>query len=427
MRFHRVARSRVAAEGAFCEHLRMLRRMLGPRFDSVVVAAPTMAPAQFERDRGHLGEIDEDREGIRWVALHPFESSATSFWLRHSPRVLRRLWNEVRRAGVVHSSISHNLWRPFEFASLLFARLLGRKTVCVVDIDLRDEARMNFSTGRWSRKSLLLCRSIYDPLRDLQMRAASRSCSLVLLKGRKLCRDYGAGRANVKYFLDAAFSGEQVISQAELDSKLRVLEDDARPLELVYFGRLTPYKGVDRCLEAVARAKELTQRPLRLHLIGGGEQERELRDLAERLELGPAVEFHGPVPYGPRLFEALRSMDLALAAPLSEDTPRSALDAMARGIPILAFDTEYYRDFLDSGAVDVVAWPSVGELAERIAHYADDKRRLVPLARAAVEFARTNTQDAWLRSRVDWTLQLFDSRPADAERLDGVGKEVQHA
>jgi glycosyltransferase involved in cell wall biosynthesis len=415
VRFHRVTRSRVAAEGAFCEHLRMLRKMLAPTFASLTVAAPTMGEAQFLRDRTHLGHVDEERDGIRWVALHPADVGVGAFWLRHFAPGLRRLWGEVRRADLVHAGTSHNLWRPFEFASLLLAQMLGRKTICVVDIDLRDEARMNFLTGSWSRKSLLLCRYVYDPLRNLQLRFAARRCSLVLLKGRRLVRDYGAGRPHVKYFLDAAFSAEQVIPRPALEAKERALEDATRPLELVYFGRLTAYKGVDRCIQAVALAAKQTAQPLRLHVIGAGEQEQSLRRLVAQLGLESSVEFHAPLPFGPRLFEALHPMHLLLAAPLSEDTPRSALDALACGIPILAFDTEYYSDLHRSGAVELVPWPSVERLAERIAHFAQDKRRLIPLARAGVEFARANTQETWLRSRIDWTLALYEpqSRSAD--------------
>jgi glycosyltransferase involved in cell wall biosynthesis len=144
-----------------------------------------------------------------------------------------------------------------------------------------------------------------------------------------------------------------------------------------------------------------------LHIIGSGEEAEDLRALALRRGLADVVLFHAAVPFGPRLFEALYPMHLLLAAPLSEDTPRSALDAMAAGIPILAFSTGYYSDLEESGAVDLVPWPSVERLAERIAHYAARKRDLVPLARAGIEFARGNTQETWLRSRVDWTLELF--------------------
>jgi len=218
----------------------------------------------------------------------------------------------------------------------------------------------------------------------------------------------------VKYFLDAAFSAEHLISSRALAEKTRALADPARPLELVYFGRLTAYKGVDRCIEAVARASRLSGAPMRLAIIGAGEDAERLKRLCAQLGVESLVGFHAALPFGPLLFEQLYPCHLLLAAPLSEDTPRSALDAMACAIPILAFATEYYSDLEESGAVETVPWPSVERMSERIAYYAENKHRLLPLALAGIEFARANTQETWLRSRAQWTLALFG--PPRAER-----------
>ena len=416
VRIHRVGPDTIATEGAFCEHLRALRRALAPRFTHLTVAAPSMPSAEYERGRAHLGRIDEEREGIRFVALQPGDTGRFGFWWRHAPSVLRRLWREVRRAELVHAGTSHDVYRPIEFSALVLAHLSGRKTICVVDIDLREEARMNHLTGRWSTKSLLLCRLLYDPLRNLQLHGAARRCSLVLLKGRRMCRDYGRGREQVKYILESAYSAEQLIPPAALERKRQALADPAQPLELVYFGRLAGYKGVDRCLRAVALAVRQSRTPIRFTIIGDGEEAEGLRRLRTELGLEQEVEFLGAQPFGPQLFDALYPRHLLLAAPLSEDTPRSALDAMACGIPILAFDTEYYSSLAESGAVDLVPWPSVEALAARIVHHAEHKQDLVPLALAGIEFARANTQETWLQKRAQWTLDLFGAQlePAGA-------------
>lgn len=416
VRFHRLSPGSIAAESAFCAHLRALRDELAPVFARLTVAAPTMDPLDYARDCRHLGRIDESIEGIRWVALQPGSASRAEFLLRHFASVVRTLWREIRRADLVHSGVSHDVYRPIGTTALLLARLLGKKSICVVDIDLRAEASMKRRTGRLGRRSLLLCRGVYDPLRDLQLRAASRWCSLVLLKGRRLCRDYGRGRAQVKYFLDAAFSRADVIPALALERKTSALADATRPLELVYFGRLTAYKGVDRCIRALAQALRASRAPMRLSIIGSGEESLHLRRLCAELDVEKHVDFRAALPFGPQLFDELHARHLLLAAPLSEDTPRSALDALACGIPILAFDTEYYTDLERSGAVDLVPWPSVERMAERVAHYAQDKRRLVPMALAGIEFARANTQETWLRSRARWTRELFD---LDLESANG--------
>jgi len=407
VRFHREGSSTVAAEGAFCMHLRLLRESLAPDFGSLTIAAPSMGPAEYERQREHLGRIDETRESIRHVELLPADTGGLAFWLWHYPRLVARLWRAVRRADVVHAGTSHNLWRPIEATSLLLAKLLGKRSLCVVDIDLREQAAMMHRAGFWGRRTLLVCRHVYDPLRRLQLRLAARWCSLVLLKGRRLCRDYGRDRPNVRYFLDVAFTADHVIAPAALDEKLGDLQARRRPLELVYFGRLAAYKGVDQCLEAAARAAARTDAPFRLTIIGAGDEAPRLARRAAELGLEGLVSFRPPLAFGPPLFETLRPLHLLLAAPLCEDTPRSALDAMASGVPILAYATEYYSDLAAGGGIDLVPWLDVEALAGRIVHFAEDTGRLVPLTRAAVAFARDNTQEQWLGRRVGWTRALF--------------------
>src|SRR5262245_17002838 len=186
VQMHREGPSTVAVESAFCAHLRLLRASLAPEFDGLAIASPSMLPARYERQAAHLGRIDEEREGIRHVALHPIGAGHVAFWLWHYPRVFARLWRAVRRADLVHAGPSHNLWRPIEFTALLLARLAGKRTICVVDIDLREQATMMHRAGFWGRRTLFVCRRLYDPLRNLQLRLLVRWCSLVLLKGRRL-------------------------------------------------------------------------------------------------------------------------------------------------------------------------------------------------------------------------------------------------
>ena len=235
----------------------------------------------------------------------------------------------------------------------------------------------------------------------------ARVCTLVLLKGQKLCDDFGRGNPRVKNFIDSAFSREHIIPPAELERKIAGLQDHRRPLEVVYFGRLTAYKGIDRSLEAIARVVGSHGPVLRFHVIGTGEEEEFLRALVDRLGIVSQVVFHGAIPFGRRLFDRLYRCDLLLATPLSEDTPRNALDAMASGVPILAFDTYYYQDLQRSEAVDVVPWLSIEALAERLVQYAAHKPSLEASIRNGVLFAQDNTQDIWLRRRYEWTLEAI--------------------
>jgi glycosyltransferase involved in cell wall biosynthesis len=119
------------------------------------------------------------------------------------------------------------------------------------------------------------------------------------------------------------------------------------------------------------------------------------------------VHFHGPVPFD-AVFDLLYQCHVLLAAPLSQDTPRSALDAMASGQAVLAYDTYYYRELVTAGAaVVIVPWLDIEAMARSIADLSQDRERLAGLLRNGVEFARSNTQEVWLDRRVRWTQELY--------------------
>lgn len=411
--FHQIGPGRIATESAFCEHLKLLRRMLAPHFERIVIAAPTMGAAAYAQV-AYPGEIDEAADGISLLPLQDVDVGPLRYWLLHLVPCVFKVARAVRHADVVHASPSNPRW-PIEFPALVLGAMFGRKTISYTDIDHRRSSRMGYAAGRLSLPNYLLNRLFFDPVRILQHLIVVRMCSLVCLKGRKFVEDFGKGRPHVKNFFDTAFLAEHIIPRHLLAAKIAALREPG-PLEMVYFGRLTGYKGLDRCLRAVARAKAFGAQQLRFNIIGAGEQEAELRALAADLGIESEVVFHGPITFGPELFARIYRCHLLLAAPLLEDTPRSAFDAMAGGVPILAFDTAYYSDLVHSGAVEVVAWPSVDALASRIVAFAADKAALIPMAENAVEFARHNTQEEWLRRRIDWTLDLVGGRGDKAVR-----------
>lgn len=409
----RVGPGQVAVEGPFAEHLRMMRAKIGDAGTRLLIASPSMEAELYESRKQALSIIDEKAETIAFCAL--FSAGAVQSAgsrLRHFYPVMRTLYSLARQSFCVHSGLSWNALLPFEFVSILFGIGLRRRTVFVVDIDYRNSAWMSFRIGDWSWMTYAKCRYVYDQARSFQLWIASRFCTVVLLKGRKMVADFGAGRPNVKYILDASHSAENVIDAASMEKKIACIRDRSRPLRLTYFGRLTAYKGIDRCLRAVAMARKAGA-DVELEILGGGEQMDELRLLAAEYNADSYVKFHGPVPFNQDFFGLLFQYHLLLAAPLREDTPRSALDSMAAGIPYLAFDTYYYRELLESGAGRTVPWPDVDAMAQAIVELEGDREAIVSMVEHAAAYARANTQEIWLERRFAWTMPpKMQDRPA---------------
>ena len=397
---YRIDDGHVALESAFAHHLRLFRSKIGSLAARLVIVSPGMPATQYEMSRRSLEVMDEEASSIFFDAPYTIDQASSRI---SKPRLFFPLLRRLRQSVCVHSGLSWDWMLPTEFASLIFATLSGRKTIFIVDIDYRNSARMSYLSGAWSRKSYLICRYIYDTARALQIWIAVRRYSLVMFKGHKMAADFGKGRANVKDFLDAAHSEANLIPVEALADKLATVRNPEAPLRLTYFGRITAYKGIDACIRAVALARQAGAH-ITFDIIGDGEQSQFCQDLVRELGAEQYITFYGPMPFGPEFFSLLYGYHLLLAAPMREDTPRSALDAMAAGIPYLAYDTYYYDQLLESGAGVVVPWRDEQAMVNELVRLATDRKAVVRMSESAVAFARKNTQEIWLDRRFEWTI-----------------------
>jgi glycosyltransferase involved in cell wall biosynthesis len=141
---------------------------------------------------------------------------------------------------------------------------------------------------------------------------------------------------------------------------------DARPAELPLpqgvpivglVGRLQPWKGQDRLMQAQAILRERGQ-PMHLLIVGGDsyglspDYAASLRPLAERLGIADAVTMTGEVPdAGPYI----ERMDVLVNASDPEPFGIVILEGMARGVPVVAVNSGGPSEFVDDGVTGVLA------------------------------------------------------------------------
>jgi glycosyltransferase involved in cell wall biosynthesis len=89
-------------------------------------------------------------------------------------------------------------------------------------------------------------------------------------------------------------------------------------------------------MAAVARLQD--NPPIRLRFVGPivESYRAELQAAAERLGLGEVVSFAGPIPFGRRLWYEYAQASIYVQPSLSEGTPKTLIEAMAAGLPIVA-------------------------------------------------------------------------------------------
>ena len=107
------------------------------------------------------------------------------------------------------------------------------------------------------------------------------------------------------------------------------------PLPLLFVGRLHQQKRADRILDALAQT---TVRRWVLHVVGDGPEALALEARARALNLQDRVVWHGWVPDP---WSAVPAASLLLLTSRVEGFPVVLLEAIARGVPILAMDCPF--------------------------------------------------------------------------------------
>lgn len=180
---------------------------------------------------------------------------------------------------------------------------------------------------------------------------------------------------------------------------------------IVFFGRVTPNKGVHLVLRAAAAAAERTTRPLRVRIVGSSEYsadgplspyEASLQEAGASLAL--PVDF---LPFLPpsELHDVLRSSSVAcLPSTWAEGFPLAALEAMATGLPVICSDSPGMLEACGDAAM-VAPMGEVDGLAEAI----------VTLAGSEAEWERRSAL-GWERAQ-----QFSWERTARAIAIPGAG------
>ncbi|MCT9934372.1 glycosyltransferase [Planotetraspora sp. A-T 1434] len=168
---------------------------------------------------------------------------------------------------------------------------------------------------------------------------------------------------------------------------------------VVRLGRMSFEKGQDLLLEAWA--KVAPRHPgWRLRLYGSGPDEAEIRALAGELGLTGSVEFPGPTD---DLETALTGGSIFALSSREEGFPMSILEAMAYGLPTVAFDcAPGVRELITHDVDGLIVHPGntvkFAASLERLMNDAGLRRSFGAAARASVtRFAPHTVVDQWER------------------------------
>jgi glycosyltransferase involved in cell wall biosynthesis len=195
-----------------------------------------------------------------------------------------------------------------------------------------------------------------------------------------------------------ALSGEDFPVRATVEFGLEaetIATDSPRPasanepVRVIYCGRLTPIKSVDRTLTAVLALRGMTH-AFHFHVVGEGSERARLERMVVDAGAGDIVTFHGEVAEVEKRALLARSEIFVLSSP-REGFSIATLEAMAQGCTALVV-TDPARpngalDFVRPEREGLVVAPSPEALREGLARLIGNEAERLKFRRAAWETA----------------------------------------
>ena len=394
--FHRAANGNAVVDSLWAEDLKGLVSANG----NVTIAAPQSPSSSSGWGPGQT-ELSLET-GITFVALPFFNSDVDA--RRGQGKLRRILRSEVERADIVHSS---NYFPPYE--ELHYAHdhavRLGKKTLFVVAEDFYDFMQWNARlrvAGRWSR---FREQRLIDRL-DRLCRASLATASLAFLHTPAAVVRYGSCTSHGMAIRQPVHELADVVKDSVLGRRYAEIASGSA-LRLVVASRLEPLKGLDYLLRAIRLLKQQSVE-VRLSLFGQGSQRSALETLSRRLDLTDTVTFEGSVAPGPAMRARLEEGHIFMMPHLTNDFGRAFWDAMAAGLPVVAFRSAASQDTVRH-RVDGIITPmaDVEGLADALMQLHADRPLLTTMTAAAQARAKRNTRSIWMKFRSERIQELL--------------------
>ena len=259
----------------------------------------------------HLGLITQAQSGVEElpasVHLHALGARRLRTGAFRLLRLVRRLKPDLILSGMAHLNFLVLLLRPF-FPS--GTRILVRQNGTVSSA---------LASGRLPSLTRLLYRLLYP-------RVDRVICQTQSMAG-DLARELGVAENRL-----AVLPNPVDVEEIRNSIKKNLAPQFGRGPHLLAVGRLSPEKGIDLLLRALAQVR--TQFPgADLLIAGAGPEEAALKALCRTLGLDPAVRFAGHLARPWSLFPAAT---LFVLPSRHEGLPNALLEAAAAGLPIVA-------------------------------------------------------------------------------------------
>lgn len=144
--------------------------------------------------------------------------------------------------------------------------------------------------------------------------------------------------------------------------KKMILDENAYNYDVVFLGRLCWEKNPERLMRVIDIL--IKSHPnVRVAVIGSGDYDGRVREMAKELNIDKNVDFLGFVS---NPLKILHDSKVMIMTSIREGTPMCALEAMTLGVPIVSTSTDGMKDLIDDGITGFLS-DDDHELADKLA------------------------------------------------------------
>ena len=236
----------------------------------------------------------------------------------------------------------------------------------------------------------------HHSLRDI------RRSALGLCNGKSVYDGYAQYCSVPKVAHNIHLGTKDIVSSARIQKRLA---DTRRPMHIVCVGRVHEMKGPRHWLDAIQRLvlDWRGAREIRATWLGAGPLLEEMRQAVAARKLSQYVSFPGHEMSRERLLETLRDAHVFAFCNLTPESPRSLIEALMCGLPIVGFENAFATHLLGAhlaGGAFVHMGDSAA-LARALGNCLGDPQRLRGMTEAAVAAGTGFSEENVFKHRSD--------------------------
>jgi glycosyltransferase involved in cell wall biosynthesis len=168
-------------------------------------------------------------------------------------------------------------------------------------------------------------------------------------------------------------------------------------LRLLTVGRLSVTKRIEMLIDTVDILHR-TACKVHLTIVGGGQMEQQLRNIAAEKELRDVIKITGRMDLK-KMPEVYRNNDIFISTSMQEGMSNAMLEAMASGLPIVTTRCEGLTELIDGNGL-IVEQDNIEELAKAVKRLADNpklyKQMSVAARKQAEKFNWANVAESYI-------------------------------